>query len=485
MVYANRSTAGALHVGELQVIATAPLGEEEEREAQSLETTTAVGAQRFGMGIDYIGDVDGDGYIDALVAAPFSTHQDVSNRSGTAWLYFGREGGLEATPVRLSAFPEYSAVDLLWSVAKAGDFNGDGIDDFAILLRSDERSASLNSDNFNEPAGCPGRLGDAGGVYVFLGGTRESVATSPAFAYWGGQGGVSPETLVFGGDVNGDGFDDLILGGHRWDQGGNDVGAIDVISGRARTDQDRIEVICFPLLRHIGNEAGGNLGMAATTLGDLNGDGCDDFAIGAQAEAAGGPGRQGIVWLFKGSGGPQCPNDFSVVRLQTNENQSRFGWSLDASDIDGDGISELMVGAFNRVSDGSARGAAWFFKGTDLSNLSFVPLVEALGNQPATVNEDITGQLLAGEFVNSEFGRAVAISGDVIAVGSPSSRSAMSRPLTVHLYRFDSDTDRLVEFGLMVGEVGRPGGRLGERLSGHPQHPGRFLSSGSGVMYRA
>ena len=122
----------------------------------------------------------------------------------------------------------------------------------------------------------------------------------------------------------------------------------------------------------------------------------------------------------------------------------------------------LMVGAFNRVSDGSARGAAWFFKGTDLSNLSFVPLVEALGNQPATVNEDITGQLLAGEFVNSEFGRAVAISGDVIAVGSPSSSVGDVTPVgLVHLYRFDSDTDRLVEFGLMVGEVGRPGGRLG------------------------
>ena len=181
-VYATRSDRYGLHVGALEVMRSGPLGEEELPQTYPLNTTAQPSAQRFGQGLDFVGDLDGDGFEDVVVASSFSTHQDASNRSGTAWIYYGTATGLETEPVQVAAFPELGGSDLLWQASRAGDFDQDGFDDFAVLLRSDERSSTLNADNFLVPDNCQERLGDQGGVYIFRGGQRNLIGQQPAFA---------------------------------------------------------------------------------------------------------------------------------------------------------------------------------------------------------------------------------------------------------------------------------------------------------------
>jgi hypothetical protein len=115
-----------------------------------------------------------------------------------------------------------------------------------------------------------------------------------------------------------------------------------------------------------------------------------------------------------------------------------------------------------------------------LTSTPYYPLFEALQHEPVNLNEAQNVIQVSGAVVGSEFGRAVAISGNVMAVGSPSDAVDGVTPVgRVRLYRLDTDNHTMSEFGLFVGEVNRPGGRLGEKLASHPGDEPRFLVGGS------
>jgi hypothetical protein len=140
-------------------------------------------------------------------------------------------------------------------------------------------------------------------------------------------------TLANVGDLDGDGFDDLVVGYPNHDLGGTDRGLVEVIDGRSGRR----------LFATAGDAAGWELGTAVCALGDINGDGVPDFAAGAPGRAQGGPGggpNRGLVRIWSGA-------SFAVLGDSTpNSIPARYGSSIALlGDIYGGGSFALAVGA--------------------------------------------------------------------------------------------------------------------------------------------
>jgi hypothetical protein len=298
-------------------------------DARLLNTTTD---EWLGISNKIVGDVNGDGYEDFIVGQPNKT----STNEGVAYLF---AGGTDLTGVfsksqALATITDSTATrdDLGYSVSGAGDMNGDKYDDVII--------------------GAPG-YGDYGKAYVFLGGTSlaGNLDVSAAGQTISGSGTEALGAMVDGvGDVNSDGFDDIILSGkgHAYIMYGK--GALD--STRAASNAD--SVITSPDI---------DFGKSVSAAGDVNGDGKADVMAGKPTVNA------GVVYVFLGNqlSGPVNAADASTIISETSGNDDKFGNTLTAAgDIDGDGKNDLLIGG-DTASPGSDRGAAYVFLGKNLA----------------------------------------------------------------------------------------------------------------------
>jgi hypothetical protein len=260
-----------------------------------------------------------------------------------------------------------------WSVAVAGDVNGDGIDDFIIGAIYNDSAAK-----------------DAGKAYVYLGGSPPSPA--PFVTMTGlaanDQFGVSVDGA---GDMNGDGYDDVIVGARLNSLAAASAGAAFVYHGGAAMDGE-------PDLVLQGEAAHDWFGNAVAGAGDVNGDGHADVLVGAPYNDRSGS-AAGAAYLFHG--GP-LPDNVPDVILAGEMHDDQFGWSVaGARDTDGDGYADLLVGARlhcvdNILCDGStyARGRAYLYRGG--RSMDAVPDVN-----------------LDGDAANDWFGQTVAGIGDI------------------------------------------------------------------------
>src|SRR5688572_523659 len=253
-----------------------------------------VGAEGYsGFAVSSAGDVNGDGFDDLIVLAPFAYNE--RGELGQSYVVFGKGSWAETPALDLGSLDgvngfRLSAVDARYSaghlVSNAGDFNGDGFDDLII--------------------GAPYGAGDSGESYVVFG--KENWAGTPSVdltALDGGDGialvgtksdDVSGWSVASAGDVNGDGFDDVIVGAPQL---GSDLGygvsrgESYVVYGKADwSGMPRLDLAAldgsngFTL---IGADIGDGTGLSASSAGDLNGDGFSDLIIGAPgADKAGG-----------------------------------------------------------------------------------------------------------------------------------------------------------------------------------------------------
>ncbi len=266
----------------------------------------AIGTQEsLGESLSSAGDVNGDGFDDVIVGAP--TYSSGQGSWGRAYLYLGSATGLSATPAWVVAGSEAAG----WfghAVAGVGDVNGDGFDDVIV--------------------GAYGQSGGAGAVYGYYG----SPAGLPASPSWIGAGQAVPGlfgyALARAGDVNGDGFDDVIVGAFRETNDQNEEGRAYVFlgsaSGLATTSAWQVE----------GDQAMARLGAVVAGVGDVNGDGYDDVAVTAATR----------VTVYHGSAAGPAPTP-SFTALDDGSWES-FGGSLSAAgDFNGDGVADLAIGA--------------------------------------------------------------------------------------------------------------------------------------------
>jgi hypothetical protein len=389
----------------------------------------------FGGSVAAAGDVNGDGYGDVIVAAP--RHDNGDFRFGRAYLFTGSAEGIGDVPSWMveGSEPGYG---FAVAVAGAGDLNGDGFGDVVVSgvgralvyfgstvglsLAPDWISpvtevstgfgvavagaGDVNSDGFSDllvgaPQGWVGG-GVPGRAELYLG-SASGPGASPAWTSEGDQPGAAfGYAVAAAGDVNGDGYGDVIIGEPGYDYpepiDRPNAGKVLVYLGSS------LGLAAAPAWESGLVNRFAFLGASVSGAGDVNGDGYDDILMGG---FNGFGGEQGIARVYLGS--PSGPGGSPAWTRTGDHLLAHLGTAVaGAGDLNGDGYGDVIIGepdydrAFNEESVGRAyvfRGSAaglevdpsWFAEG----DAPFDLLGNAVGSA-GDVNGDRTGDLLVG-----------------------------------------------------------------------------------------
>ncbi len=313
----------------------------------------------FGYGVANLGDLDGDGVPDLAVGAPGD--DDGGPARGAVWILFMNSNGTVRAEQKISdTAGGFSGVldnddQFGGSVANLGDVDTDGVPDLAVGAESDDDGGT-----------------NRGAVWILFMNSNGTVRTHQKISdIEGGFNGVLDDTDGFGqsvanlGDLDGDSVPDLAVGAIDDDDGGPTRGAVWVLfmnsNGTVRAEQK------------ISDTAGGfggglddgdRFGSSIANLGDLDGDGIADLAVGAYGDDDGG-GDRGAVWiLFMNSNGTVRANqkisDTAGGFNGVLDDSDNFGISVASlGDINGNAMPDLAVGAWLDDDGGPERGAAW------------------------------------------------------------------------------------------------------------------------------
>lgn len=242
------------------------------------------------------------------------------------------------------------------TVAPAGDVNGDGYDDVLVGAYNDDHPEA-----------------DEGVVFLYLGGPG-GLASAPAWTAESNQAGARlGDKLSGAGDVNGDGYDDVIVGAALYDSTFTDAGAAFLYLGSPAGLQAE------PAWIAIGDQADEQFGACAQAAGDVNGDGFGDVIVGAWL-ADHGELNEGRAFVYFGSDtgladGPGWSGESDVLL-------SAYGYfCASAGDVNGDGFDDLLVGAFRWDNPDLDEGKAMLFLGS-AAGLAHAPAWEVEGGLP-------------------------------------------------------------------------------------------------------